>query len=449
MSYTFKIYCNTDQQFETFQGDIYNFPDAVCPVNASHSVDASTLGLDNRKPGYYDSSNPTTLVLDNSYAGNTQYVSRGPMGPVGPTGPPGTPAPTFQNMLYVAKNGNDTTKSPYSTIGAALTDAFDGVIVMVYPGIYTESEITIPFGVTLKGVAAHACILQYQAFTSTAMVRIGGENVKMENMNIEMTSSTEGIELDGIVCPFASFKMIQCSVKIENNSISDMYPVKYSGVGEESNLINCNLSVKSTGSNGTNRCLVNSGTGMYLESCRVSCQNGIGIETVGSSANVLLFDCIMDGTLADISQTAGNIRLSPSSVLMNKNANTYALNVMSVPLQMRWRTTETSTTSGYLVQGSTSTSFTPVENIVSFPMLVFGIYAYSPGNGSLQSGDSCTLTLLKNGTGTLLSTTLTYPYINSFYNSSSISFSVNDTFSISINASTSLWNNIEVVIHYL
>jgi hypothetical protein len=82
MSYTFKIYCQEDQRYETFMGDIYDFPAAICPVNPLHSVDASTLSLDSRKPGYYDPNNPTTLVLDKSYIGNA-------MTHVGPQGPPG------------------------------------------------------------------------------------------------------------------------------------------------------------------------------------------------------------------------------------------------------------------------------------------------------------------------------------------------------------------------
>ena len=89
MSYTFKIYCIEDQRYETFTGDIYNFPEPLCPINSLHAVDASTLSLDSRKPGYYDPYNPTALVLDTTYEGNL-IANLGPRGIQGVQGPTGS-----------------------------------------------------------------------------------------------------------------------------------------------------------------------------------------------------------------------------------------------------------------------------------------------------------------------------------------------------------------------
>jgi hypothetical protein len=60
------------------------------------------------------------------------------------------------NILYVAKNGNDsnsgTINAPKLTIKSALTAATQGSSVFVAPGTYTENNpVTIPAGVSLKG----------------------------------------------------------------------------------------------------------------------------------------------------------------------------------------------------------------------------------------------------------------------------------------------------------
>ncbi len=60
------------------------------------------------------------------------------------------------NILYVAKNGNDsnsgTINAPFLTIRAALAAATQGTSVFVAPGVYTEDNpMTVPAGVSLKG----------------------------------------------------------------------------------------------------------------------------------------------------------------------------------------------------------------------------------------------------------------------------------------------------------
>lgn len=63
----------------------------------------------------------------------------------------------WTNVNWVDKSGNDGTASPdradlpYLTIGAALAAATSGDSVMVRPGTYAESGLTVPVGVTLIG----------------------------------------------------------------------------------------------------------------------------------------------------------------------------------------------------------------------------------------------------------------------------------------------------------
>jgi hypothetical protein len=70
------------------------------------------------------------------------------------------------NIIYVSKNGNDSSSGthendPFLTVKQALTVATSGTTIYVYPGTYTEVfPLTIPVGVTLKGAGIRAVTIQ-------------------------------------------------------------------------------------------------------------------------------------------------------------------------------------------------------------------------------------------------------------------------------------------------
>jgi hypothetical protein len=70
------------------------------------------------------------------------------------------------NIIYVSKNGNDSSSGthendPFLTVKQALTVATTGTTIYVYPGTYTEVfPLTIPVGVTLKGAGLRAVTIQ-------------------------------------------------------------------------------------------------------------------------------------------------------------------------------------------------------------------------------------------------------------------------------------------------
>ena len=99
------------------------------------------------------------------------------------------------NVVYVdAVNGDDTTGAsgnhdlPFLTIAAALAAASSGDTVMVYPGTYDESGLTIPTGVTLHGLDRLRCIISPSGVNSITVVTMG-ENTCLENMSIEASSA--------------------------------------------------------------------------------------------------------------------------------------------------------------------------------------------------------------------------------------------------------------------
>ena len=77
------------------------------------------------------------------------------------------------NIIYVSKNGNDSSSGthendPFLTVKQALTVATSGTTIYVYPGTYTEVfPLTIPVGVTLKGSGLRAVTIQPTGGTVT------------------------------------------------------------------------------------------------------------------------------------------------------------------------------------------------------------------------------------------------------------------------------------------
>ena len=77
------------------------------------------------------------------------------------------------NIIYVSKNGNDSSSGthendPFLTVKQALTVATSGTTIYVYPGTYTEVfPLTIPVGVVLKGAGLRAVTIQPTGGTVT------------------------------------------------------------------------------------------------------------------------------------------------------------------------------------------------------------------------------------------------------------------------------------------
>jgi hypothetical protein len=77
------------------------------------------------------------------------------------------------NIIYVSKNGNDSSSGthendPFLTVKQALTVATSGTTIYVYPGTYTEVfPLTIPVGVVLKGSGLRSVTIQPTGGTIT------------------------------------------------------------------------------------------------------------------------------------------------------------------------------------------------------------------------------------------------------------------------------------------
>jgi len=105
-----------------------------------------------------------------------------------------TRASAFGNTIKVdVVYGDDATGVrnglPFATVSAALHVAKSGDVVMVSPGTYNET-ITIPTGVIVRGISPSTCIIQKTNVTSSTDVVTMGENSNLENIKVNLTSSS-------------------------------------------------------------------------------------------------------------------------------------------------------------------------------------------------------------------------------------------------------------------
>jgi hypothetical protein len=173
--------------------------------------------------GYYP---PSYLSIWKLYS---VYGYTGPTGEVGPTGP--SPAVSdfgIGNVLRVdAVYGNDSTASiggtPYLTVDAAVAAATSGKTIWVHPGTYTLSAgITLPAGVCLRGQNVQTTTIQMLGVTADTTLLIMGENTRVEDLTLKLTSSghytLKGIIFGGTTSVTA--KLRTCVLTVDNSAAS-------------------------------------------------------------------------------------------------------------------------------------------------------------------------------------------------------------------------------------
>lgn len=187
--------------------------------------------------GYFPVAGPTGATGSTGATG----PAGGPTGPTGATGPGG--GLSLGNVLRVdAINGNDATASPggspYLTVQAAVAAASSGQTVWILPGTYTlTGGITIPNGVSLRGLSLQTVTVQYTATANTTLVTMG-ESTRVEDITWKLTSAGH-YTLKGFVFPgttSVTSKLRTCLVTVDNSSASTggtstVYGVEFSGTG--------------------------------------------------------------------------------------------------------------------------------------------------------------------------------------------------------------------------
>jgi hypothetical protein len=123
--------------------------------------------------------------------------------------------------------GNDSTASisgtPYATVNAAVSAATSGTTIWVHSGTYNLSAgITLPAGIALRGQNTQTTIIQMLSITADTTLLTMGENTRVEDLTLKLTSS-EHHTLKGIVfggTTSVTAKLRTCVLTVDNSAAS-------------------------------------------------------------------------------------------------------------------------------------------------------------------------------------------------------------------------------------
>jgi hypothetical protein len=153
------------------------------------------------------------------------------------------------NVLIVdSVYGNDASAyaggTSYSSVGAAIAAATSGQTIYILPGTYAlTSGITIPNGVSIRGMSLQTCILQLNVTGSATLITMGeGCRVEDLTLNLTCTGSTDNVVLKGIVFGGTSSqtsKLRVCVVNVRNSAMATSLTSTVTGIeGSGTGLLN-------------------------------------------------------------------------------------------------------------------------------------------------------------------------------------------------------------------
>jgi len=291
-----QLYCETEETCKILYAEKGSEPLAVCPTNASHTINESTL-----------------YCLD---PGDVQTY-----GVIGNT----------TNVIEVSKSGSDTPllNQPYLTIGAALQAAANipNAIVRIQPGIYDEHSLIIPAGVEVQGMSKQNTKIKHTATTSRTLVKIQNPNVSISNISLELGTSVEGLTLKTveITSDNSTFTAENCAVAITSTAKTGVHNcIHHSGTDTISDSTKYNIrdsSISNTSSSSTKKGIYSSSGQLRVANSQIFSQ-GVGTESDGSSTIIEMNGCNVKGGQNDISQTQGSINLNTTTLVNNTTNNT-------------------------------------------------------------------------------------------------------------------------------
>lgn len=361
----------------------------------------------------------------------------------------------YGNTLIVDQvDGDDETAavngSRFKTIGAALAQASDNDLVVIYPGVYNEI-LTIPEGVTVTGAGINTVtIQQLDVATPTDLVTLG-EGATLAFVDLLLTASAD-VELRGInhISPggpdLAATTITYVRITLDNTgagpTTSDIIGVAYTGISIPSiadlmGIVIINVNSNSSGSTRGVQAL--SDQYLTITTSSIFANGGtdsIGIETNSPSTSITCFGSEVGGTTADISQTAGTLGLG-STYLLNSTANDIGFTSLVYPESIIWADSDNPAGPGltlYLRPGTGDASFIPIfiRAFQKFVGVEISVLVVAPPG----LGESTTFTLQRKTPSdltpmnTILSVTLSDEETSGDNNSVSVHFDQGDYISM-------------------
>jgi len=275
----------------------------------------------------------------------------GPTGSTGAPGPTGVQFPQGNTLTVDAVYGNDTDAkvNPYSvpflTIGAALSIASAGQIVLINAGTYNES-LTIPNNVSISGSGAQSVIIQKLNVTQNTTLITLGTNCRIENFTANLSSSGN---YDLIGMDFPSGTSVNSKIRNSIWTVTStatgsptILGVRSAGTSSTAytpvNAIQrTTVNVVSSGA-GITRGILVSGPNRFavrdmVVYARGTGTNIVGVETTDSSAYAEIKTSTIGGVLYDINRTAGQMLIGFTDLNNNRaNGNSFSVVVESATI---------------------------------------------------------------------------------------------------------------------
>lgn len=217
-----------------------------------------------------------------------------------------------------AINGNDATAVigglPFKTVQGAIAaiGGSTGIAVWILPGTYTlpSTGITIPAQTALRGLSLQTCTLQITGATADTTMITMGENCRIEDLTINLSSSGHhtlvGMEFPGTSS--VTSKLRTCVVSVDNSGAtstgtSNVYGILASGTGtlaSASFSFNClkgsTINVKSNGGGNKRGIFVNNNNIVTTRDLNVYVAPPTNVTSTGSYVGCEVNDASIEKT---------------------------------------------------------------------------------------------------------------------------------------------------------
>ena len=308
----------------------------------------------------------------------------------------------------------------------------------------------MPPGNSLRGVSLLMVIIRQQNVTSNTTLLIMGENTRVEDVTLMLTS-TNHVNLTGVAFPETTSqtaKLRTASITVDNSTASttgtsNVYGIHSYGTGNPLDNVDAIrssvITVKSAGL-GTKRVLLVN-TNSHRFNCRdnnflITSAGGsglcIGAEVNNQSGSQLVIRAsTIQGITADISQTAGTLTVGTTN-LFSSNANSLGFSTVVQPTTIIWSDPGRLPTSAtrFYRSGTASVSTTEVFIRLSQKAVIKSLSVKSLTGPATSIID--TWTIRKNSVNTPLTISMTGTQTSTINNNTSVTFQAGDNLSLGV-----------------
>jgi hypothetical protein len=360
------------------------------------------------------------------------------------------------NQLWVdAVNGNDATAVsgdfalPFLTVEAALAVAVAGDTVMLRPGIYNPvAGLTVPASVSIVGTTRLTSQIQMLNVVADTTLVTMGEGSSVESVTLLLTSTghhtLKGVLFGGLTPETA--ELHDCLVEVDNQTASDLGTSDVAAIhvastapasNSEVQPINDCIGHAHSAGLGTKRGILLDTTASLMRtknSTFSALRTGAGAGSyIGAEVNIaggilVLQGGIVEGTSADMSQTAGSLRVSAVD-LTNDNANGKGFTVLQSCPRFAWGCAAAPNSgTRYFYVGTAPDTANEVKTRLAAKGILKSLQVRS--RIAPSAGHTDTFTVRKNGVDTGITVSLVDTAVSAMIDTVSVAFAAGDDISL-------------------